>query len=229
MRALTALRREDLAALRAVVGVGALCGLLIAVAYEWTRPLIARNRAAALQRAIAQVLPGTSASRAFTLGPDEVFAPLEPGAAAAAGARVVHAGYDAAGRFVGVAIPGEGPGYQDVIRLLWGYSPAQQAVVGLYVLESRETPGLGDRIAFDPVFLRNFERLDEATGALRHAVVAVRSGGGGGGARAPWQIDVITGATVSSRAVARIVGEGAAYHAPRVTRRRADFGGGGEP
>ena len=45
-------------------------------------------------------------------------------------------------------------GYQDVIRiLLYGYSPEHQAIVGMRVLESRETPGLGDKIEKDPAFL----------------------------------------------------------------------------
>ena len=35
---------------RALVGVGLLCGLLIVSVYEITRPVIARNRAEALER-----------------------------------------------------------------------------------------------------------------------------------------------------------------------------------
>ena len=44
-------------------------------------------------------------------------------------------------------------GYQDVIRVLYGYSFAEEAVVGIRVLESKETPGLGTRIETDPDFL----------------------------------------------------------------------------
>ena len=62
------------------------------------------------------------------------------------GARLVHAGYDETGRLVGLALPARAMGYQDQIHALYGYSPEQEAIVGLRVLESRETPGLGDRI-----------------------------------------------------------------------------------
>ena len=47
---------------RAMVGVGLLCGLLIVVVFEVTRPVIARNRVLALERGILEVL--TSMKRA---------------------------------------------------------------------------------------------------------------------------------------------------------------------
>ena len=47
-------------------------------------------------------------------------------------------------------------GYQDVIHVLWGYSITEEAIVGLKVLESRETPGLGEV----PILV--FERAAEA-------------------------------------------------------------------
>ena len=46
----------------------------------------------------------------------------------------------------GSPIEAQGMGYQDVIRVLYGYSFADEAIIGIQVLESQETPGLGDRI-----------------------------------------------------------------------------------
>ena len=43
---------------RALVGVGLVCGLLIVSVFVLTGPVIARNEAEALQRAVFQVLPG---------------------------------------------------------------------------------------------------------------------------------------------------------------------------
>ena len=43
---------------RAVVGVGLVCGLAIVTVFEVTRPIIARNKIEARQRAILHVLPG---------------------------------------------------------------------------------------------------------------------------------------------------------------------------
>ena len=66
---------------------------------------------------------------------------------------------------------------------------AEQAVVGIRVLESRETPGLGDRIETDPDFLANFERLDvslDADGARPlHPIEAVKQGQ----KEHAWQVD----------------------------------------
>lgn len=205
---------------RAMVGVGLLCGALIVTVYETTKPAIARNRQAALEAAILRVLPGAEASRTFRFVPEGAFEPLGQGEAAA---ESVHAGYDAAGRLVGVAIEAAGMGYQDTIAVLWGYDPGAEAVVGLAVLDSRETPGLGDKIEKDPAFLANFERLDvsldDDLASLRHEVVAVKRGT----KTEPWEVDGITGATISSVAIADILDDSATRWAPRIRRRPTAF------
>jgi electron transport complex protein RnfG len=205
---------------RALVGVGLLCGLLIVSVYEITRPVIARNKAEALERAIFQVLPDARASATFRLVADERFEALE---GSAEGAPTAHAGYDAEGRLVGLAVEAEGMGYQDVIRLIYGYSFADQAVIGVRVLESRETPGLGDRIETDVAFLENFERLDVSLTAdlarVLHPIEAVKQGD----KEHPWQVDGITGATISSVAIADILGRSTAWWVPRIQRRLDDF------
>ena len=52
---------------RAMVGIGLLCGLIIVSVFQLTRPVIERNKAEALQRAIFQVLPGARSSATFRL------------------------------------------------------------------------------------------------------------------------------------------------------------------
>ncbi len=205
---------------RAMVGVGLLCGLLIVGVYELTGPVIARNKAEALERAILQVLPAARSSRSFGLVEGERFAALEEGAESG---QVVHAGYDAEGRLVGLALEGRGMGYQDVIAVLFGYSHEDEAVIGIRVLESRETPGLGDRIETDPDFLANFESLDVRLGpdgsALANPIEAVKEGE----KQHPWQVDGITGATISSVAIAKILQASASTWIPRVRARLDDF------
>ncbi len=205
---------------RAMVGVGLLCGLLIVGVYELTGPVIARNKAEALERAILQVLPAARSSRTFGLVEGERFAPLEEGTESG---RVVHAGYDAEGQLVGLALEGRGMGYMDVIAVLFGYSQDDEAVIGIRVLESRETPGLGDRIETDPGFLANFERLDVRLGpdggALANPIEAVKQGE----KQHPWQVDGITGATISSVAIAEILQASASAWIPRVRARLDDF------
>ncbi len=188
--------------LRAMGGVGILCAILIVFTYQATLPVIERNKAEALERAIFQVLPGTKTRVTFQLTAENRFEPVQN---VAKGARVVYAGYDAQNRLTGIAIEARGQGFQDVIRMLYGFSPEKEAVIGFQVLESKETPGLGDRIEKDPDFLRNFEALDVSLSAdgrtILNPIVPVKKGEKVN----PWEIDCITGATISSKAVANIL------------------------
>lgn len=207
---------------RAMVGVGIGCGLLIVMVYQLTGPVIARNRAAALEEAILEVLPGSVASQTFRVVEGALQA-LPAGESAAPGDRVLHAAYGEQGELVGVAIEAAGMGYADTIRVLYGYSPETDAIVGFRVLESRETPGLGDRIAFDPDFLANFERLpitlDDAGEKPLHSIVAVAQGT----RSAPGEIDGLTGATISSLAVAKLLDTSVTSWVPLVERQAASL------
>lgn len=205
---------------RALVGVAIVCAALLVLVHRWTLPAIARLRAEALRDAVVRVLPGAASSVAYRVGATGRFERVE---GAAPEGHLVYAGYDAQGRWVGVAVPASGMGYQDAISLLWGYVPARRSIVGIAVLDSRETPGLGDRIETDAAFLRNFERLDVALSddgsALEHPIESVPHGQ----KTHPWQVDAISGATVSSRAVATILRESSASWVPRVATRTEDF------
>ncbi|MCA8975954.1 MAG: FMN-binding protein [Planctomycetes bacterium] len=205
---------------RALVGIGLLCGLLIVSVYVLTRPIIQANRIAARQAAVLEVLPAATRSRTFRLADDETFAPV---AVDSLGEGLVFAGFDADGRLVGVALEAAGQGYADVVRVLYGYSFDQQAVIGIKLLESRETPGLGDRVESDTGYQANFERLDVALtadgSALQHPIEFTKNGG----KQHPWQIDGITGATITSRAIADMLAASTAHWIARVVRRSADF------
>jgi electron transport complex protein RnfG len=208
---------------RAMVGVGVLCGPLIVTVYQATLPIIEQNKAEALRRAIFHVLPAATSSTTFAVDDDDRFASVEGDGV---GGRLVYAGYDDDGRLVGLAIEAQGMGYQDVIALIYGYSPAERAIIGIRVLESKETPGLGDKIETDPDFLRNFERLDVSLAddktALANAIVPVKSGE----KAHPWEIDGITGATISSVAIANILDASAQYWVPRIEAGLGAFEGG---
>lgn len=212
---------------RAMVGVGLGCAALIVTVFQVTRPVIARNEAAALERAIFDVLPAARTSAAFRATAEGRF---ERQAHAAAGDEPrVFAGYGEDGRLVGLAVEARGMGYQDVIRLLYGYDVNRQAIVGIRVLESKETPGLGDRIASDPEFLRNFERLDVTVApddsGLAQTIIAVKRGA----KKHDWEIDGITGATISCKAVANMLQASASQWVPRIRQRIGDFEETAEP
>jgi electron transport complex protein RnfG len=73
----------------------------------------------------------------------------------------------------------------------------------------RETPGIGDKIYTDEAFLKNFAALDAKLAAdmkaLAHAIKVVKHGS----KQNPWEIDAISGATVTSKAVGKGINESA--------------------
>lgn len=216
----TAPKTGSVKMLQAMVGIGLVCALMIVLTYEGTLPIIKEKRAEALERAIFRVLPGITTTQTFRLTENNEFEPVR---GEVKEGELVYAGYDEAGNFVGVAIEAAGQGYADIIRILYGYDPGQEAVVGFYVLESKETPGLGDKIEKDPNFLANFEALDvslneEGTG-LKNEVIPVKAGE----KENPWEVDCITGATISSRAIGEMLGRSTERWAPLIYNNQEDF------
>jgi electron transport complex protein RnfG len=205
---------------RAMVGVGVFCGLLIVSVYQVTLPVIEHNKAVALQKAIFHVLPNATSSTTYRLNDSGGFVVLE---GKGIGERLVYAGYDGEQKLVGLAVEAKGMGYQDVIGVIYGYSFAEEAIIGIQVLESKETPGLGDKIETDPDFLQNFERLDvslvDDLSELANPIVPVKHGE----KTNPWEVDGITGATISSEAIANILDTSAQYWMPRIRSNLGDF------
>ena len=170
--------------------VGLIAGLALVGAYEVTRPMILENKARALHRAVNEVVPGSSKMQELVAADDG----LRPPAKGEKGPRVYGA-YDDTGSFRGYAIVGEGPGFQDNIVLIYGFDPDRRALTGMKVLTSRETPGLGDKIFKDTAWVARFNGL-----AIDPEITVKK-----GGASAPNELDAITGATISSKAVAGII------------------------
>lgn len=183
-----------------LAAAGLFSGLAIVGAYRLTLPTIQANQAEALRRAVFQVLPGAERMERLVWSADGEGGTgrLVPAAGTTGAEPSVYAGFTADGRFVGYAVPAAGAGFQDTIRLLYGYDPERDRIVGMEVLESRETPGLGDRIYKDEVFVGRFRDL-----AVVPRVELVKEE-----PTAPNQVDAITGATISSRAVVDIVHAG---------------------
>ncbi len=207
---------EPISGTRMVVALGSIgvwAAVVLVLTYLGTLPAIERNRAEALERAIFDVVPGAVARRGFEVRDGELVADNgEP-----TGAPLYYAAYDPAGRLVGVAVPAEGQGFQDVLRVLYGYAPECRCIVGFKVLESKETPGLGDKIETDPVFRANFDALDvslDDAGALLNPPALVKRGQ----KTELWQVEGITGATISARAVTNILGTSSATAVPLIER-----------
>jgi electron transport complex protein RnfG len=185
---------------RTLGGIAMLSGLLVVLVYQFTLPIIAENQRIATEKAVFRVVPGAVAKRDFVV---EAGALVSSSAAEDDAGEKVYAAYDGEGRLLGIAFSGAAPGYQDTIKFLFGYDPSCQCVVGSKVLKSTETPGLGDKIDFDPDFMKNFAALDARLNAagdgLANPIETVKHGS----KSEPWQIDAISGATISSKALGK--------------------------
>jgi electron transport complex protein RnfG len=205
-----------------LAGIGLACGILIVSTYQWTFASIRENKARYLEQAIFQVLPDTEEKMTFTYT-DDILTPAGEGERAG---MKFYAGYNARHRLTGVAVEAEGQGFQDVVRILYGYSPACHCIVGMKVLESKETPGLGDKIETDEDFRANFDALDvtldEAMDALANPIVLVKPRQ----KHHPWEIEAISGATISSRAVTNILHASTAVTIPIIENNLQVFEGG---
>ena len=109
------------------------------------------------------------------------------------------------GKMVGHVVKADGQGYADKIELLVGLDAQGKSITGLFILEQKETPGLGAKILED-AWRGQFK---EKSTAKTLSVVK------GGGAKAD-EIDAISGATISSRSVTGIVNTVAADVAPQL-------------
>ncbi|MEX2606920.1 MAG: RnfABCDGE type electron transport complex subunit G [Kiritimatiellia bacterium] len=188
-------------------GIAVFSGILLAMTYEFTKPYIARNESEALEAAVFDVLPGAVSRVNYRLD-EQGLQQLDDDNVDQAN---LYAGIDGEGERVGFALPGEARGYADVIRVLYGYDHETRQIIGLKVLSSNETPGLGDRIIRDEDFQENFKSLDAS---LTHDIVTVKSGE----KENPWEIDGISGATVSSVAIGKALRESTRTWLPKLSQ-----------
>lgn len=200
--------------LRTLGGIAMISGLLVALVYQFTLPIIAENQRVLTEKAVFRVLPGAVGKRDFVVTADGALSPAGEGADGA----LVYGAYDQDGGLVGVAITGSALGYAGPVNVMFAYDPECACIRGSKVLQSNETPGFGDKLDFDPAFLKNFEaldaRLNDGGDALANEIVTVKHGT----KTQPWEIDGISGATISSKAMGRAANNAAQRAVPAITR-----------
>jgi electron transport complex protein RnfG len=195
--------------------VSAICGLIIVGTYEGTLSAAQANRRIAAERAVFKVIPAAKSIAPFLVVDGHDVKPAD-GGEPPAGALRFYAAYDGTGKLAGIAAEGAAKGYADTVRVMFGYAPACQCIAGIGVVSMRETPGIGDKILTDAAFLANFQaldvRLDNDLKALANEVKVVKHGT----KSQPWQIDAISGATITSRAVGRGINDAAQVLLPKL-------------
>lgn len=207
--------------LGAMAGIGIICAFLIVLTYEGTAATIEKNKAAALEQAIYKVIPDISDIKAFQLNED---GSMTVSKGSDNKVKKIYAGYDKTATLKGIAIQGNGKGYGDVLNLLYGYDPVEQKIIGFNVLESKETPGIGDKIE-KGTFPDNFKSMDvslnDQKDKLKNNIITVKHGE----KKNSYEIDGITGATVTSRAVGNILNTSANEWMPVIQKNINSFTG----
>jgi electron transport complex protein RnfG len=156
-------------------------GAALAAVEVGLKPRILENKRNATLSQLPSLVPGASA-RAST----EIVMAERPVIAALA----------EDGKQVGWVVLATGLGFADRIEVLIGFDIDATRITGIYVLEQKETPGLGDFITVEERFRKWFR--NQPTGEPLE-VVKTRSEPGTG------RIMALTGATISSKAVTEIV------------------------
>jgi len=153
---------------------------LAVVDLAWKGRIEANKRAETVGQ-IPRLVPGAVTGRKDFVG--EVF---------------VYRALDRAGRQVGWVLPAQGQGFADKIELLIGLDLTAEHITGLYVLEQKETPGLGARIV-EAGWREQFAGKP-ATRPLKVSKAATGEE----------EVQAVTGATISSESVVSIVNEAVA-------------------
>ena len=159
--------------------VGLISAALLVGVNLATRDRIAANKQKEIDEAITKVVPGSRVSekiyeeKGFTL----------------------YAGKDEGEKLLGYAISAATGGFQDQIFFIVGTNAELTRLNSLYILDQKETPGLGAKITDRNAFLRFWEGKDiRQRLMLRKPPVGMDELG-------PTEINTITGATVSSESV----------------------------
>ena len=181
---------------------GAVAGGLIVTAYELTLPRIEHHKGEVMRAAVQEVLKAPRSFDTLYLHAGALVKALPPGADPKA-AEKIYLGHDAAGKRVGFAVSATENGFQEPITVMFGYDAAARQVIAMKVIANKETPGLGDKIEKDSVFVAEF-----AGAAAPLSGVKPKAGKG------PNDVEMITGATISSRAVIGIINNAIARWQP---------------
>jgi Na+-transporting NADH:ubiquinone oxidoreductase subunit C len=189
---------------------------LVSTIYEVNRERIAINEEIKLQRVVLEVLgmepeQGTPDKRVREIFGKRVRVEEKEG-------RILYRGFAEEGKtLVGYAFPLYGAGFWGPIYGMMGVDPQLERVIGVSFYGHSETPGLGGRIT-EAWFTDQFagkRLLPRGKEGKYFSLVTP------GTAQAEGDLDAITGATGTSRAVDRLVNESLRYYLPWIGREKA--------
>jgi Na+-translocating ferredoxin:NAD+ oxidoreductase subunit G len=161
--------------------LGIIAGGALAMVDGWSSPLIAANQKAETERGIFLVQPEGKTYEKAENADFEVY-------------KVFKEEND----LIGYSLVYAGNGFQGKIKIIAGITPDLNKITSIEILDQVETPGLGTKIVEDP-FRDQFKELNTSP-RVNWVKGAVPS--------EPNEIQAITGATISSKAVVDIINGG---------------------
>lgn len=175
-----------------IIVLTVITGLSGAILASWdsiTKPLIEHHKLEALKAAISEVLPTYDAYEELQIDGKTLYIGVNKGESEP----------------VGIAFKVEGSGFQGNISIMVGVDPSFMLITGLKVLGQIETPGLGTKIVVDPSNKTNPFWFPEQFGGvvLSPQIDVVKNTA----PQSPNEIQAISGATITSKAVVRIINE----------------------
>jgi electron transport complex protein RnfG len=179
-----------------MTGAGALAGALIVTAYQLTLPRIEHHQGEVEAAAVAEVLKAPARLDTLYLVAGSL-TKTPPANASAKSTDRIYLGYDRAGKRVGFALRNTENGFQDPVTVMFGYDAAARKLIAMKVIANRETPGLGNKIESDSAFVNGFVSVTAPLNGVKKDR----------GKSGPNDVVMITGATISSRAVIRIIND----------------------
>lgn len=158
--------------------IGLITGGLLSGVSNWANPLIETNKRVETEKAIFLVNPAGKSYEAVPNAGFEIYKVM-----------------DESKKLIGYSLVYEGNGFQGKIRVMMGMNEDMKKLTMYEVLEQSETPGLGTKILEDP-FKKQFNGL-----VVEPNIIWVKGKAPG----KPNEIQTITGATISSKAIVAII------------------------
>lgn len=153
------------------------CALFLSVVASLAKEKIEYNQKEAIREALYTIQPAIA-----TVGESQ------------RDGRIIYTLFDAKDKPIGYGFLAEGQGYQGTIKIMAVVDAEFAQLIGIEIIESQETPGLGARIAEE--FFKNQFKAKAIAQPLECTKKDVLD---------EYQIKAITGATISSRAVVNIL------------------------
>lgn len=157
-----------------------ICGFLLSFVFSAAKAKIDENQTKAIYRGFSIIASNFDTAEEETVG-----------------TKTVYKLYDSGHALIGYAYLAEGQGYGGTIKILFALDPQLEKLLGIEIVESVETPGLGSRIN-EESFKGQFRNL--ITSGEIECVKSVPEKNN--------EVQAITSATISSRAVVHIVNKG---------------------